>query len=63
MNNLSTTQAPIDTLTNSTSKSAFLLHYIFDSNFESGNLDMAVQVGPKEFDLYMRVDSNTRGHH
>ena len=37
--------------------------YIFDSNFESGNLDMAVQVGPKEFDLYMRVDSNTRGHH
>lgn len=37
--------------------------YIFDSNFESGNLDMVVQVAPREFDLYMRVDSNTRGHH
>jgi len=37
--------------------------YIFDSSFESGNLDMVVQVGPREFDLYMRVDANTRGHH
>jgi len=37
--------------------------FIFDSNFESGNLDMVVQVGPREFDLFMRVDSNTRGHH
>jgi cytosolic carboxypeptidase protein 2/3 len=37
--------------------------FIFDGNFESGNLDMVVQVGPREFDLYMRVDSNTRGHH
>ena len=35
----------------------------FDSSFESGNLDMAVQVGSHEYDLYMRVDSNTRGHH
>jgi hypothetical protein len=36
---------------------------IFDSNFESGNLDMAIKVGEKEYDLYMRVDTNTRGHH
>ena len=36
---------------------------VFDSSFESGNLDMAIQVDPREFDLYMRVDSNTRGHH
>ena len=35
---------------------------LFDSNFESGNLDAAVQVGPGEYDLFMRVDSNTRGH-
>ena len=35
----------------------------FDASFESGNLDMVVQVGPSEYDLYMRVDSNTRGHH
>jgi len=39
---------------------------IFDSNFECGNLDMAIQTKPpsnEEFDLYMRVDPNTRGHH
>lgn len=36
---------------------------IFDSFFESGNLDMAVQIRDFEYDLYMRVDSNTRGHH
>jgi hypothetical protein len=36
----------------------------FDSFFESGNLDMVVS-GPKEneYDLYMRIDSNTKGHH
>ena len=38
-------------------------HLLFDSSFESGNLDMVVQVQPSEFDCYMRVDSNTRGHH
>jgi hypothetical protein len=37
--------------------------YIFNSDFESGNLDMAVQTNCKDFSLYMRVDSNTRGHH
>ena len=35
----------------------------FDSSFESGNLDMVVQVDNSEFDMFMRVDSNTRGHH
>jgi hypothetical protein len=34
----------------------------FDSDFESGNLDAAVERGPCGFDLFMRVDSNTRGH-
>jgi len=36
---------------------------IFDANFESGNLDMAIKVKDFEYDLYMRVDTNTRGHH
>lgn len=31
----------------------------FDSKFESGNLDMAVKRCDSEFDLYMRVDTNT----
>ena len=38
-------------------------NYIFDSCFESGNLDMAVKLSEKEYDLYMRSDSNTKGHH
>lgn len=36
---------------------------IFDSRFESGNLDMVIKISDHEYDLYMRVDSNTRGHH
>jgi hypothetical protein len=36
---------------------------LFDSKFESGNLDMAIKIKDNEYDLYMRVDSNTRGHH
>jgi hypothetical protein len=35
---------------------------VFDSLFEGGNLDLAVRVTPTEYDLFMRVDSNTRGH-
>lgn len=35
----------------------------FDSNFESGNLDMVIQTKENEYDLFMRVDTNTRGHH
>ena len=34
----------------------------FDSNFECGNLDLAVYINPAEYDLLMRVDSNTKGH-
>lgn len=34
----------------------------FDSNFESGNLDIVVKIGESEYDLFMRVDSNTTGH-
>ena len=36
---------------------------IFNSAFESGNLDMVLQTKPMTYDLYMRVDTNTRGHH
>lgn len=36
---------------------------IFDSNFESGNLDMVIKIRELEYDLYMWVDTNTRGHH
>mmetsp|Transcript_20166 Transcript_20166/g.37533 ORF Transcript_20166/g.37533 Transcript_20166/m.37533 type:complete len:868 (+) Transcript_20166:1967-4570(+) len=35
---------------------------IFDSRFESGNLDRVVKIKPDEYDLYMRADANTRGH-
>lgn len=38
-------------------------HLVFDSAFESGNLDMAYRAKEDEFYLYMRVDTNTRGHH
>lgn len=34
----------------------------FDSDFESGNLDMAVQQSKNEFDLFLRIDSNSKGH-
>lgn len=37
--------------------------FVFDSCFESGNLDLVVKVKEREYDLYMRSDSNTRGHH
>jgi len=36
---------------------------VFDSNFESGNLDMVIKKKDFEYDLYMRVDTNTKGHH
>ncbi len=35
----------------------------FDSDFECGNLDMVAMLSAHEYDLYMRVDANTRGHH
>lgn len=34
----------------------------FDSDFECGNLDLAIYINPVEYDLVMRVDSNTKGH-
>lgn len=35
---------------------------IFESRFESGNLDCVVKVAPNEYDLFLRIDSNTRGN-
>jgi len=34
----------------------------FNSDFEGGHLDVAILKGANEFDLFMRADSNTRGH-
>lgn len=31
--------------------------------FESGNLDKAFKIKDREYDLFMRVDTNTKGHH
>jgi cytosolic carboxypeptidase protein 2/3 len=45
---------------NPTIKPSTELH--FDSNFESGNLDTVIRVSENEYDLFMRIDSNTRGH-
>ena len=36
--------------------------FIFNSAFESGNLDCAIKIKSNQFDLFLRVDSNTRGH-
>jgi cytosolic carboxypeptidase protein 2/3 len=35
---------------------------VFDSCFEGGNLDCAVRLRAQEYDLLLRVDSNTAGH-
>jgi hypothetical protein len=35
---------------------------MFDSAFESGNLDMAVRIKRNEYDLFLRSDTNTKGH-
>lgn len=35
---------------------------VFSSNFESGNLDKAIKLKADEYDLYLRTDSNSRGH-
>lgn len=35
----------------------------FDSFFEEGNLDYAIKVKESEYDLFIRTDSNARGHH
>ena len=36
---------------------------MFDSFFESGNLDIVIKPKNLEYNLYMRVDTNTKGHH
>ena len=36
--------------------------FVFDSNFESGNLDFVGKVSDTEYDLLMRLDSNSRSH-
>jgi hypothetical protein len=35
---------------------------IFDSQFECGNLDIAVKCKSREYDLYIRPDTNTTGN-
>lgn len=35
---------------------------MFDSAFEGGNLDLVVKVNHKEYEMYMRPDTNTLGH-
>lgn len=35
---------------------------LFDSFFECGNLEKAEYVGPTEYNLYLNVDTNTKGH-
>jgi len=34
----------------------------FNSHFESGNLDLVIQVGENEYNLFLRPDTNTCGH-
>ncbi len=35
---------------------------VFDSDFESGNLDMVVKTKEGSYDLFLRVDTNSKGH-
>jgi hypothetical protein len=35
---------------------------LFESEFECGNLDLVMKVADNEYDLFMRVDTNTKGH-
>jgi hypothetical protein len=35
---------------------------LFDSDFECGNLDLAVRTEERCYNLFLRVDSNTHGH-
>jgi hypothetical protein len=36
--------------------------FVFNSIFESGNLDCVIKIGEEEFDLFLRIDANTKGH-
>lgn len=35
---------------------------VFESRFESGNLHRAVRIGPREYELAVSLDTNTRSH-
>lgn len=35
---------------------------LFDSIFESGNLLQADRIDRRDYQMYMQVDSNTKGH-
>lgn len=37
--------------------------FIFDSEFESGNLDLVIKISPTEYDLFVKNDTNTKRHH
>jgi len=37
-------------------------NFIFNSHFESGNLDLVIQVEENEYNLFLRPDTNTCGH-
>lgn len=45
-----------------TNPAIFIQKIGFDSNFESANLDCAIKTSEDTYDLYLRVDSNTKGH-
>lgn len=36
--------------------------YVFDSNFESGNLDFVIETKPDNYDCFVKSDTNTKGH-
>jgi hypothetical protein len=36
--------------------------FVFNSIFESGNLDCVINIGEEEFGLFLRIDANTKGH-
>ena len=35
---------------------------VFNSEIESGNLVLAARASDNEYDLYLRIDTNTHGH-
>lgn len=35
---------------------------MFDSNFQSGNLDFVTRIKENEYDCFLRSDTNTKGH-
>ena len=57
-----TPRSPVDESTLKTLEDPSSSDLTFDSMFESGNLDLALQVQPREFNLYLRPDTNTKGY-